>query len=160
MKLLSSPQLPQSCKARDLFVSVPSPGLSTMHWRYSLQYRIELLAQSMDISPGESSGVTVGDYLGMTVESSGMTVGDYLRMSVERGSPFVWRERHGSIVRGIASQRWGTNHSHRLSHVKVTTPSSILFGLITVDNFPDAPPSSILQPQNKPLLGNFNRSRE
>jgi len=75
----------------------------------------------VDIFPGESSGVTVGDYLGMSGESSGVTAGDYLRM-LERGLTFRLAGEAWVYCKGDSLTKGGINHSHRLSHVKVTTP--------------------------------------
>ncbi len=97
-----------------------------MHWRYPLQYRIEQLAQSRDISLGKSSGVTVGDYLGML---RGKFRHDGRGLSTDvRGKGLAFRLAGEAWVycKGDSLTKVGTNHSHRLSHVKVATPSSIL----------------------------------
>jgi len=75
--------------------------------------RKELLARSVDISLGKSSGMTVGDYLGMVrgkTEAFTILPGLAFRLAGE-----AWGYCKGDSLTG-------TNHSHRLSHVKVTTP--------------------------------------
>jgi len=157
MKPLSSPQLRVAARQGFICLSAIPRDCPQCTGVTLSSIRKELLVQSVDISPGESSGVTVGDY-------PWMLRGKTEAFTILPGLAFRLAGEAWVYCKGDSLTKGGTNHSHHLSHVKVTTPTRFsVRGFITEDNFPSCdrgrPRSSILQPQNNPLLGNFSRSR-